>query len=200
MSCFPKNTFSQGKGIVDNILYYRGDTIEFVPERPPSGGNTWARPPIKLNGEKIYTRMEYNPKKEPVADMPKIKSKHKNLPAYLHAGIQDEVKKLDSGKYFFWIENVVVDEKGKVVYYENNGVFQMRKDIDLQKQRKETIDKKIASLLDEATFEPAQLDGKPVPYLIPSIHSFYYGYEVEQDLIINNHKVIWDITTAPETN
>ncbi|MFI5196911.1 MAG: M56 family metallopeptidase [Chitinophagales bacterium] len=204
--CFSQNTYSNRPKKEGNICIYKGNTIEFLaPKKPGSYLYTdevtgqsyrkpisWPMPPIKVNGAKVY-----DPSKDKNVTPPVFKSTYKSHIDFIIRNAEKEICELDNGEYSLLVEDVVIDEKGKVVYFDNNGVFQNGKDIDAQKAQKQKIDNKIDDLMNKAPlYEPASANDKPVPFLINSLSCFTYGYTYGWEFTIKDHKIVWDITTG----
>ncbi len=197
--CFSKNSYSNRPKKHGNVIEYNGNTIELLPPKKPDSylykdpetGKSyrkpieWPNPPIKLNGQKIY-----NPDQDKNVTKPEMKGKYTSIAAYLLQNARKEFEQLADGDYFILISKVVVDEKGKVVYFENEGIFQDKEDMDKQPRQKKLVDKKLNALMDDAPVSiPASCDGKPVAYLIDYLFTFTYGYESPSFLTVKEHKI-----------
>ena len=123
----PKDNEKQVKG---NITTFRGNKFEkemlndtTTVVDPVDGKEfkvvTTREKLIKMNGEKIY---QENPENSN-ADNPTIKYGEGKLEKYLTDKIRNEINKLGDGTYKIDVFDIVVDAKGKVVYYENNGLI-----------------------------------------------------------------------------
>jgi len=197
--CFSKNSFSQKPERQGNILKYNGNIIEFAKPKPQSSieekdsvtGKThtqkinWADPPIKLNGEKIY---EYVYSKN--VSKPTITGNDKSLCNYVMRNMETEFAKLKNGEYFLVISNVIINTKGSIVYFENDGIFHVGAEIDKTQKLVKEIDAKLYNLLNnsEISFQPAMLNGSPVNYLISNTVGYTNG---ETTFRVKDHKVKW---------
>ncbi len=203
--CFSQNSFSKKPVKEGNTCKFRGNTIEFLAPKQPDSylytdevtGETyrkpitWPMPPIKANGERVY-----DPVKDKNVEPPALKSNYKNLAVYIMQSSKKEMAALDDGKYFIDVADVVIDAKGRVVYYDNQGVFKIGEDINKQIKRKQDIDNKITSLMNSAPlFEPARFNNTPVAFLMNSVTCFSYGYNTGWDFTVKGHQIIWDITS-----
>ncbi len=118
----------------------------------------------------------------------KFKSHDISLAAYIFNNIKTELEKLNNGAYFITITNVVINAAGKIVYFENKGVFKIGGGIDEQIKQKQQINNKIAKLMDKTvSFEPATQNGKMVAYLISNT----FGYRNGENITVINHKAEW---------
>ncbi len=204
--CFSQNSFSNKPKKEGNKCTYRGNTIEFLaPQKPDSylytdekTGETsrkpisWPTPPIKVNGDKIYD--PYNDKN---IQPPVLRSSCKNLAVYIMQNAKKEMETLNDGKYFFIISDVVINAKGMVVYFDDQGIFQVGVEIDKQPKSKQIIDNKINDLMNDAPlFEPAKVNNAPASFLINSVTCFSYGYDNGWDFTVKDHKIIWDVTSG----
>ncbi len=203
--CFSKNSFSQIQRKNDSTVVYRGNTIEFSRSKKPDvqsyknqltgkkhrDATDWPVPPIKLNKVRIY-----NPEKDQDIIKPMMKGAYKSIAAYLLQNAAKEFETLEDGNYLIIIENVVIDPKGKVAYFENKGVFQDLGDINKQQpKQKEITDKKLHDLMDNAPVSyPAMINDNPVPFLIEELFPYYFGYSSGIDFTVKEHKVIKDRT------
>ncbi len=102
--------------------------------------------------------------------------------------LEPELTKLDNGDYFLIVTNVVITSKGKIVYFENDGIYKIGGGADDTKWKKE-IDNKISTIMNSSaiSFEPARLNGKPVNYVISNT----VGYANGQNIEVRDHKVKW---------
>lgn len=192
--CFSKNSFSQKFKKVDNKVTFNGNTIEFAPQKPPDTVivtdpvtgkeetkiHNWANPPIKVNGRTIHDVRD--------ASKPKIKAKDKSLADYMVRNLKPEFEKLADGEYNLIISEVVIDRKGKVIYYENYGIQKIGADVDEKVTNKKPIVDKIEKLLSDGSlaFTPASINGKPVDYLISNTIGYTGG-----NIVVKDHKVQW---------
>jgi len=204
--CFSQNTFSHRPEKKGSFAKYRGNTIEFkAPKKPDSymkreaDGQlhrvpiSWPEPPIKLNKEKIY-----DGESDKNFIKPFVQKGYKNLEDYILQNITKECEELADGEYFILEFDVVVDTRGQIVYFKNEGIFKEGGGIDKQSDLKAKIDYTIETLLENApSLEPAKVNNVAVPYNIRTISPFYYSYNSHPDLIVKNHKIMWRITDTP---
>jgi len=204
--CFSQNSFSNKPKKEGNVCIYRGNKIEFLAAKKPDSylytdeqtGEksrrpiSWPMPPIKLNGEKIY-----NLDVDKNVEKPMYKSANKNLVSYIIQNAKKEMETLDDGNYFILIEDVVIDSKGKIAYFDNQGLGQVGADIDKQAEKKQNIENKISDLMNNApALKPAHVNSTPVPFFINSITCYSYGYNNGWDFTVKNHKITWDVTSG----
>ncbi len=186
--------FSQKK-IVQNgrILSFNGNTMEISPGycdstmivNPVTGMEsiliTLSAPhPIKLNGNKIYYSDELNSKVL-------FQSNDSLLGQFLIEQITTFLIKLNDGHYDLNLNNIVIDEKGKLVYYEFNGIIENRNlnshQDTIQLELKNEIDNKIKYILNNTVVTPAKYQNTNVPSL------FYYD-GLYLTIVIKNHKIV----------
>ncbi|MGN6567808.1 MAG: hypothetical protein ACTHJ0_07645, partial [Flavipsychrobacter sp.] len=202
---FTKSGFSAKFDKQGNIVKYEGNTIELKKElrdtiitvNPKTGKNDTAIAvresyPLKLNGEKIYTMYDSNIKMKYHESAELVSSKYaESIVEYLLNNLNSELEKLDDGGYRLGINNVVLDQKGKIVYYEYSGIVTASDTIPdekLPKANKEVsaeVGRKIGALLNNyPTRNPAHLKGKGVPFLL------YYTPEFLNIFTVKNHKLV----------
>ena len=77
---------------------------------------TIAPRPVMMNGEQIYTT-------DALKTFPFLKSAgDKKISVYLFDKLKRQLSALDDGNYIVSIDNVVLDKKGRLVYYELKGI------------------------------------------------------------------------------
>ncbi len=203
--CFTQNSYSRKPNKTGNFLHYKGNTIEFLaPGKPDSYMERdevtgklhrvpigWPTPPIKVNGEKIY-----DPFKDTTVVRPVLTGKYKTLGEYILRNTIKEFEAMEDGSYFFLAEDVVVDAKGAIVYFNIEGVHRIGHDTSDQVKRFNIIAKKIDNLLDNGpAFEPAKVNGLPVAFLINSVSAYSFGYNHKDghdgDVAVKDHKIVW---------
>ncbi len=120
--CFSRNSFSQKFERKGNVVTYHGNQIELSVVQPDT--QIVVDPvtaeqrvviinhdpkPIKMNGVPIVEM----PDKEPY-----YKGDGKSLRAYMLKGMKKELSKLKDGMYTININQILVDERGRIVYFE----------------------------------------------------------------------------------
>ncbi|MBS1773019.1 MAG: M56 family metallopeptidase [Bacteroidetes bacterium] len=204
--CFTKNAFSDDtKKKVGNKVTYRGNVFEFkewpvdtftivdpstgeekkvIRKREPS--------PIKMNGKEIYTD-NYRDDGSYIA-IPGLNTigvlNASSLRQYLLDNLKDEVQQLSNDEYEIHLSNIIIDGKGKIVYYDYDGIsFQ---EYANPKRAQKTIDssvqvsfsKRIARLLNNVPSNTgAKLNGKPVPFMI-------HNTEFRNSIKVENGKIV----------
>lgn len=107
-----------------------------------------------------------------------------DLEEFLFNAVRKELELLDNGEYLFNINRIVLDDKGRIAYYEPKG-FDIYTDPYREKplvnQRlHRSIQQKLEEAMDNATgFQPAMKDGRPVNVRV-SLNAY--------TLIVKNHK------------
>jgi len=72
--------------------------------------------PVKLNGQKIYEEWE-------VTTHPVYHGIHQDASTYLFDQLRQLLDQLPDGTYMLPLRNVIVDEKGKLAYYQSEGLI-----------------------------------------------------------------------------
>jgi len=120
--------------------------------------------PLKMNGVKIYTM--------PYMHQPKLKTKEESLGDYIEKNMKQDLDKLIQAGYNFKLNKVVIDENGKIVYYEYSGLYKVavfNNNISFDDDQIAALNKKLRLLLDKVQFEPAYNGTRKVPYLIQRV-------------------------------
>ncbi len=120
--CFSKNAFSQKFERNGNKVTYRGNTFELSEPSydtviliDPVTANEITKimqhdpSPIKMNGKTIQQNVDKNPY---------FTGSDKDLRDYLLRNMKDALSKLPNGQYRLDISNIVIDENGKVAYFD----------------------------------------------------------------------------------
>ncbi len=204
LSCiffFSKTAYSFKKG-GDNIVVFRGNTIEFQGPRQTGArlikgddekkeytyefaakdglkdgeeiSMSFSPFPLRLNGDTIYSAGDVT--REPV-----FLSDEGSLSKYLFNNVKQELGMLEDGEYALHIFYPVVSKAGKLVYYGNKGITPYS-NIVINRNIKERIDKKIDEVLTAAPgFKPAQVNGKAV--------NWYDAWAIElgYSITVKNH-------------
>ncbi len=195
--CAKGNENNEKKKINDHTIVYRGNTFgltdlqktTIMTTNPKTGKEEKSeieipQYPIKMNGKQIRNQPEV-----------------KEMPVYaegiLEEKILDAVKPElaqlpDADNYVISIFNMVVDEKGKLVYYDIRGLeryYNMSDNIPehsgITPELKATVAAKVSSFLDgPLQFKPAILDGKPV---------VCNADQRAMNFSVKNHQVTYDI-------
>ncbi len=183
--CFSKNSFSQKFVKNGNTVTYRGNKFELrkfhadtiLTTDPVTGKEhtmieTAANQLVKMNGKPIYHHdFKGNTLKEPY-----FAGSNSDLWEYLMHNLKSDFAKMDDGYYCLIINNLIIDEKGKIVYYEYENVrksnrYFIRESLIMDSSRITSIDKKdqqiifgkINDLMQKVPpFVPGMLDGKKV--------------------------------------
>lgn len=195
--CFTNNAFSDDKPQKDgNKITYKGNVIEYAEEETRDTMivteaitgeeqivvSTRAPRPMTINQEQIYIKDELYGKRNyrtPGLTESVIRE-------YLLTNMGKEIKNLPDGEYTIYINDVIVDKKGKVVFFKFGGVHKMVEGKDGVK-RPELIDQKInekiarktSMLLEDApAHNPALAKGKEV-YSIVHTEGAYEPFFIE---------------------
>lgn len=185
--CFAQNTITDSKIKKDGNKYtFRGNIVEYnrvspatdtVMVQDPSTGEMRmvigrkAPSPVKINGEPIYNNYSIRTPGKFGGDVSTQSSfSGQGLKMYLLTNMQKEIKRLRNGKYQLGVQDVVIDKKGKIVFYRLEELASvLDKPVNNSRVRpldKETLDKfakKISTLIDKMpTNTPADIEGTPV--------------------------------------
>ena len=189
--CFSKDSFSQKFEKKGNVVTYRGNKFEYaIPYGPdtvtmtdPVTGKevqkivSFDAVPMKMNGEKIY-------RSDSVTVLPAWKDGA--FEEYILNQLTNELNQLPDGEYSINMNNVVIDKKGKAVFYEYRGFYDVRGFTDENKivpeKLRNTVSKKIDELVRKAPVKkPASLHGKSVTVLADA-------YLARYKITVQNHK------------
>jgi hypothetical protein len=150
--CFSKNSFSQKFERKGNMVTYRGNTFEYYQDprvdtqiiTDPVTNQQITRyikfdpVPVKMNGTRIYG----NNQTGSLTSSPEPYAKNGSVEDYLFRNLAKTLDRLPDGIYRIELNNVVVDTKGKIVYYEYGGITNANKNTpaDIEKALPEEID------------------------------------------------------------
>ena len=185
---FSKNSFSQKFDRNGNIVAYRGNKFEFSKVRydtitmidPVTGKEntvvTSLLPvPIKMNGKKIFNTDE-------VTERPSGLASTGSFEDFIFKNLSTDMDKLPDGLYTLDIGNIVLNAKGKVIYYEYAGLSTKDSTTKIPVTIKDAIDKKIDPLINRApALMPAKVKDTPV---IVRTDILLAMYKIE----VKNHK------------
>lgn len=204
--CFTKNAFSDDKKVKNgNKITYRGNTFEMkiwpndtVMVQDPVTGQEFIKiasrepSPMKMNNKVIYS--DYKTEDDKLTTTDNINTigvlNTNSLKRYLINNLKEEFKMLPDGEYEISMDNIVLGENGKVVYYDYGGVSPMMrtntaKNIYIPDNVLKAFDIKIAQLMDNIpSHTPADINGKAVPYLIQG-RDFYNSITLKNGNVIN---------------
>lgn len=207
MLSFTENAFTRDTPKREgNKVTYGGNVIEFSESGPsdtmmvqdPKTGEikmiiTSIDPkPQLINGERIYTSDELEGERGQNRRYTKPSAfSSAAMKEYLLGNMKKELKKLDDGDYRLIVENIVIDNKGKLVYFEFGGLKKVIK-LEGKKQKTEGIDKKteeifvkkVAILINSApTHTPAIYDGNEVNSSINN-WDFYNSFTIKNKKLV----------------
>jgi hypothetical protein len=196
LCCFTKNSLANKPNKEGNVCKWRGNTIEFLaPKKPDSylykdettgkisrRAINWPAPPIKLNGKEIYDA-ERHPDVVPSTAL----AMEDGLAAYILEQLRYDLEKLKDGNYFIVISDIVIDENGRIAYFQNDGIGP-----DDSIKNRQILNDKIDELLAAApAYEPAKLNNARVPCFARSLFAGTFGYGPGADFTIQNHKLTY---------
>ncbi len=190
---FSNTGFSQKFEQNGNTISYKGNKFEMSPAMhdtiaivdPVTGVErtmvtTLDPKPITMNGNKIYNSNELNKKTT-------FNIKEASIKEYLMNQIGKKLSQLPNGYYNMQVSNIVIDEKGKLVFYTFNGLTKMHIDKNDQAAipvvMKNEIDKNIHNALNNLEGTPGQYQNTNAPSLVTEI-------DLNNSIEIKDHKII----------
>ena len=134
--CFSKNGFSQAFEQHGNKVSWQGNTFELSDVTydtmilvDPVNGEQMTKAvkhdpvPVKMNGKQIPAKVD---------DQPQYKGKDRDLRDYIVRNMKSELSRLDDGKYALDISDVIVDQKGRIVYFHYEDLKRSKTTSDIQ--------------------------------------------------------------------
>jgi beta-lactamase regulating signal transducer with metallopeptidase domain len=174
--CFSKNSFSQRLERKDNKAYWRGNTIELsiastdtMTLVDPVTGKELQKimlhdaKAISVNGKPIPSEVD-------IEDYPVFKGSDKNMREYLLKNMKTELSKLDDGYYRLEISDILIDEHGRIVYFDykemkkSNPDYNPRNGAASAPVMVSSGDPKITFSVDN---KPGEVSGSADPIIIP---------------------------------
>lgn len=243
LACCTKSAFTSSSPVrKGNLAYYKGNEFLFGLPRP-ADTITIENPvtkeqmikvaiadsiPVSMNGKPIFYYAKgfaTDVPAEKLLDAPNsYLGSDQHLRNYLVKNMQDELGKLDDGVYRIKMKNIVVDEYGKIAYYEYSGIekskpiapkpasaqettkipgdnFTLRANPDshygpeaVNKTIQTEVAKKISSLVEAVNFTPAMKDGATT-ISISSEYLFFQNYfKVEGHRVMDFNKELGTFT------
>lgn len=184
----PNNCFSQKFEKKGNVVTYRGNKFTFSPPgkketitvTDPITGKKVTKTTtidptlIRMNKLKIYKFDEVTVQPAPT-DGP--------VETFVIKGLTTELNKLPDGIYFVDLFNIVIDNKGKIVYYEYGGIIPQDTKFKIPDYVSMPAGKKIDSLINAApAYAPGEMNGKTV---VVRTNAFYDTYRIT----VKNHRI-----------
>ncbi len=183
--CFTQlNTVFGQQAVIDgNTITYNGNKFEkavgvddtVYVEDPVTGETSMVLtrregPIVKMNDKDILTDYYHFDKQRPI-EVVQIVNKVK---AEVSSNIINEVNNIQQSEgatFSYYIHNLVVDETGKVVYYELAGTKYIRSSKDgsqyeISETIRKAISQKITNVLQDVNATIMHKDGKPIPYVL----------------------------------
>jgi hypothetical protein len=160
----------KGNKIELSTKEYRGTIIMGNNSSPRTDSLFYDPVPVKLNGDKIYSCAKD-------AEQPIFAGKEHDLWNYLFSKLQRNFEELPDGYYPLHLYNVVIDENGKLAFYQFEGVSNID---NLAASKRKSISEKIKELLDKSPeIKPAKVNGNNVAY--------WWSELGNEFIIVNNH-------------
>lgn len=198
--CFTKNAFSDDKRTINgNKVTYKGNVFTmktypidttFVTDPTTGQEKILIRKrdprPIQMNNEEIVYDYEKDETGEyyPVADLNMIGSlSAASIIQFVINEIKDDLALLPDDDYSLGIDNIVLNKKGGIAYYDFRGFRASHTTTKIPEDLKKYIDKKIASTIDKLSAKPATVKGKPVIFMLPN-GDFFKNIKVEKGKIL----------------
>lgn len=197
---FCKQTIADNKpGKMDTVITQAGDTIVMSAivsqklhiankqEYHQAGVDYTLPHPISLNGTKIFTQPDGYDEMEQLMHTASIKnacSDHDKLDELAEQAVSPLKDSLPEGRYVFRLRNLMVDEQGRVAYYQTVGLEHV---VIEQKsftkfsgtEEEERIAQRVINAFDTAVhkmvYTPLIWKDAPTPY----ISQYMYEFEVE---------------------
>lgn len=187
---FTQKTFSRNSRKEGNKLYYNGNVFELW--APPHGDTVFVEDPvsgdmmlkitkpdsmpISMNGKRVYTEDELTREEKDAATKTR-----KAVLSYLYKQMVPAMEQLPDGVYMIFTGEIILDTKGKIVYYSEPIV---RDTADYKKQFND-LNNKAAEVLDDAgDFDPVQRGDVPVVFMMRSDMFIHYTR-----IRVKSHKV-----------
>lgn len=150
----------------------------------------WAADPIMLDKKTVYTIFPA-PVSLMVDEYPEILGQWSSLGEYLFNNLKDDFEEMADGKYNLPFANMVIDEKGELVYYQYSSIQQF--DVPWQEAEKlgtaNHLDNKVKSLMYKAPmFKPAKVDGQNVPCKFYGLWSTQSSDKTHGYVLVENRK------------
>lgn len=128
--CFTQNSFAQGFTRSGNVVTYKGN--KFTLSAPVHDTIILSDPATGKEQTKIMTKEPY-PIKMNGKDLPQKADRQAaytgtdaNLRAYIMRNLKKELAELKDGMYSININNILVDEKGRIVYFDYHDIRKSR--------------------------------------------------------------------------
>lgn len=187
ITCFSKNSFAEKFKHNGNAATCDGNQVEMSPKnfdtvtvQDPVTGKEDTRivvndpMPLKVNGKTIQD-MEFRNQNIVPAEIAKSNEQYF---MYLMNNLKPLLERLDDGKYVITPGRAVVNEKGKLAYYELTGIYQVAdsyppptKISDINKNLEQGINQKTEYLLEHCPdFAILKMSGSNMPYKLGTLY------------------------------
>lgn len=197
--CFSKNAFSDDKRIKKgNTITYKGNVFEMSEEQrdtviviDPTNGEEIMKVrmkpprPLSMNGKSIYSNYSTGVDISTIGILTGT-----SLKQYLFSKLKQEFRQLNDGEYHLDIDNIIINERGKIVYYDYGGLrYQEFADPNnrnkvVDKKTQDLFSKKISSLMNDVpNTQPAMINNQPVLFQIEAM-DFHSSFKVKNGDIV----------------
>ena len=124
--------------------------------------------PVKINNQVIYGNESHFliPKFETDYSSPVLQSA-RYLDEYLFVNLKNELSKLEDGRYELRLNNLVIDDKGKIAFFDQAAIEPYLspddKELIYRNELRQSLEKRLLDILQgPIQFKPAMKNGKPV--------------------------------------
>ena len=134
--------------------------------------------PLKMNGIRIYNMDEVTQRPEPLPGKNTIE-------LTIFKGVSTDLNKLPDGSYYLYVSNLIIDNKGKLVFYEYDGLTSKRNKTKVPAEIKRSIDGKIDSVINNVPIvKPGKMNNNTVIVRSDAMLSNY-------TIVVKKHKAIF---------
>lgn len=132
--------------------------------------------PVKLNGAPVYSEGD-------ISTDPAYAGSG-SFEEYIFNGLQEELNMLEDGMYSVKLGYLIVNDKGKIAYYSNDGIVSNNANVQIAEDTKEVLKMKLEILVDEAPFKSGTLRGKPVNAYLA------WGFNMHKKIVVKDHQAL----------
>lgn len=188
---FTQRGFSQERKREGNIITYNGNKIE-IEEKMLIDTVTVQDPATKEISQKMISMMGEVPAKlndEMIYDIGNIEKrpvmKGASMKEYIRKKMKSSLEQLPDGTYFIGASHMVLDKKGKIVFYDITPYSINNNMGTLPDEEQKKIAKELSKALDDVSMTPAIMNGSPANYFLGGDKAFS-DWDI---FIIKGHKL-----------